>query len=122
MENLPGEETEGLPDSTAKIIIYRPKKIWGFMVTHELFDQDNFVTKLSNGNYHIYTVKPGIHKFYTKPDLGNCVTMNVENGKTYYLRCGVMSYFLFIGQPSFKLVNPAKAKRQIEKIKRHSRD
>lgn len=112
-KQAPSETGPETADSTARVVIYRPRRLFGSLVKYELYDNGQYVTEIKNGTEYVYTARAGVNKFYAKPDFGNSITVNLESGKTYYLRSRVMLYFFFLGHPSFRIMKPEKAKQKL---------
>jgi hypothetical protein len=115
-ENVPYTETvEDDKKEVAQVIIYRPKKFGGSAVGYDLYAGDKLITRVSSGTYYVYTLTPGLTEFSAKTESKNSITLNLEKGRTYYLKCGI-SAGIFIAHPSFEVVAPAVGQEESAKL------
>lgn len=75
----------------AVIHFYRPKDYNGSAISYHIkMDGDSVIGKASNGATFDYkTSSFGKHKFTGKTQKQDAVTLQVEKGQEYYIRCGV---------------------------------
>ncbi|NDP28506.1 MAG: hypothetical protein GZ087_13935 [Flavobacterium sp.] len=88
----------------ALIHFYRPNSGAGSMLGYKIKDKnDSIVGRLRNGEKFIYkTKKFGIQNFYGTLETKEEVTINIEKGKEYFVRCSV-NMGVALGRPEISL-------------------
>lgn len=80
---------------TAKIIIFRPNNFTNWSSNFSIFANQERICKLSNNRFVSYEVAPGAVSLKSRVSFGISETkdldLNVEAGKTYYVRCDLLS-------------------------------
>lgn len=71
--------------ATGKIVIYRPAVQLGGLFHESVFLNEKRIAKLCNGCYIEFELPAGEYRFRSN-DKKRGVALNVENGKTYYMR------------------------------------
>lgn len=89
----------------ATVIIYRKNSPSGFAVFYDVYANDKLITKVQNNTYYVTKQDAGLVTFsaMTEPPKVTA-SMNLEPGKTYYLKCGVNSG-MWVGRPSIGFVS-----------------
>jgi len=91
----------------------------GILETTALYsvEQDNqFIGSLEENAYLFVFSEPGNHIFTSNSESESAITINVEAGKTYYVKCDIKKG-LFAGHPRFKLADERKANEVIQYLK-----
>ncbi len=88
----------------ALIYFYRPNKVFGSIVYYTVKEDNKPITVLYNGSYYPYYTTEGKKNFKAKTEATNSISLNVENGKTYFVR-GTISFGVFVGHPKFEIVD-----------------
>lgn len=82
-----------LPDGANYAIVhfYRPKSYEGAIISYNIkMDNKEVVGKAANGAHFEYKITDfGKHKFYGKTKKQDFVTLDIEKGQEYFVRCGV---------------------------------
>lgn len=78
---------------SCKVYIYRERSYYSSVVTYKIYANDTLVVRLNNNSYYVYNCKPGRYAFSANKDVDTRVVLNVEAGKTYYLRLGLRTGF-----------------------------
>jgi len=105
---------EAQPDS-GLVYFYREKKFVGAAVSYNVREQDKIIGAIANGTYFFVHATPGEHTYKASTEADILKTVDVEAGKTYYIRCGVDMGFM-AGRPSLTLVAEAEAKSVIRDL------
>jgi hypothetical protein len=74
-------------------------------VVYDVYADTKYITKVANNTYFATKVDPGLVTFnaMTEPPKVTA-SMNLEPGKTYYLKCGV-STGMWVGRPALEFVS-----------------
>src|SRR5690349_10710079 len=87
------------------VIFYREKKLQGWAVSYNVRDGDKAIGGLPNGSYFAYHVTPGPHTFAASTESTSKRTIDVQAGKTYYIR-GELEMGMWVGRPHLTIVDP----------------
>lgn len=102
----------------ATVIIYRKNSPSGFTVVYDVYADSKYITKVQNNSYFTAKVNPGLVTFSAQTEPPKVTTsMNLEPGKTYYLKCGVSSG-MWIGRPSLDFVSESVGMSETAKMKK----
>ncbi|UII75847.1 DUF2846 domain-containing protein [Flagellimonas sp. HMM57] len=82
------------PIQNARVYVYRPANLVGFAWVFNLKLNGEKYAKIRNGKYFVLSLKPGKTTFGIKKKE---VTIDLEAGKTYYLRSFIQQGF-YIGK------------------------
>ncbi|MEI7661268.1 MAG: DUF2846 domain-containing protein [Bacteroidota bacterium] len=80
---------KGISGNKAVVYIYRPGRFTGAAVNYYVYANDIKVSekKLKNNSYLVFYAEPGIYKIWASVStIYISVELNVEAGKTYYVR------------------------------------
>jgi hypothetical protein len=108
-----GQNTE---KPTATVIIYRKNSPSGFAVHYDVLANAKYITKVTNNSYYAGQFDAGYVTFTARTEREASASMNLEPGKTYYLRCGV-STGMWMGVPSLEFVSENTGIVESSKIK-----
>lgn len=114
-----GNKESRLPEDAdyAKVYIYRPKMITGNLIGYKVrMDTDSVVCRVRNGEkceLKIYDF--GKHTFWGQTHAADSVTIDIERGKEYYIRCA-MNPGLLIGRPNLNLIENHIAIEEFEEM------
>jgi hypothetical protein len=103
-------------EQKATVIIYRRNSPSGFAVTYDVLANAKYITKVTNNFYYSGQFDVGYTTFTAKTEREVSASMNLEPGKTYYLRCGVSSG-IWMGVPSLEFVSENTGIVESSKIK-----
>ncbi|MDC9723997.1 MAG: DUF2846 domain-containing protein [Urechidicola sp.] len=103
------EEGKGL------VIFYRSKKFSGSAIKFTVKDNRGEYGQLTNGSIIYITVEPGSNTFWSQVISSDSITIDVEEGKTYYVK-GTTKMGAVAGRPKFNLVDEKKALKEIKKL------
>lgn len=103
--------------STSTIILYHPAKSFGSDFYYNVYLNDSIVYSTEWGTADTVSVKAS-KEYIIRAKTGRKETfpIQIEKGKTYYIRCGTKRHFL-ISRPSFELVEKDVAEKELIKIK-----
>jgi Protein of unknown function (DUF2846) len=109
-----------------QVIFFRPKSV-SFSEKCQVRERGVMLGRVGNGHYFILNVTPGTHQYATKVITDNAISLSVESGKTYFVKCKI-GEGVSIGRPllytsdrvsfeeklpSMSLENPKKMARDI---------
>ncbi|HNW89986.1 MAG TPA: hypothetical protein PKN48_10005 [Bacteroidales bacterium] len=102
----------------ATVIIYRKNSPSGLTVFYDVYADTKYITKVANNTYFATKVDPGLVSFnaMTEPPKVTA-SMNLEPGKTYYLKCGV-STGMWVGRPTLEFVSENTGISETAKMKK----
>jgi hypothetical protein len=102
----------------ATVIIYRKNSPSGFAVVYDVYADSKYITKIQNNTYFSTKVNPGLVTFSAQTEPPKVTaSMNLEPGKTYYLRCAVNSG-MWVGRPSLEFVSESVGMSETAKMKK----
>lgn len=88
----------------AIINVYRTGGV-GFLVNYDLYLGDSIICRVSsNFCKSIKIHKSGLNSLWAKTESKSEIPINIEFGKTYYVRCGI-NMGAFVGRPNLELVD-----------------
>ncbi len=121
-DNIPAEiSRDSLKSDYATVIMYRPSKFLLFAFDYDVYMGDSLIAEVSNGSYHIFeTKKTGRVSLWAKTEDKISLELNLEKGKTYFLRCGV-TFGILMAQPTFEIVDADVGRAETEDIKWQTR-
>ena len=97
--------TPPVSQEQSTVIIYRKNSPSGWAVTYDVYADTKFIIKVQNNTYFATKVDPGLVTFNAQTEPPKVTaSMNLEPGKTYYLKCGV-STGMWVGRPSLEFVS-----------------
>ena len=88
----------------ATVIIYPKNSPRGLAVVYDVLANNKYITKVKNAFYYAGQFDAGYTTFTARTEREVSTSMNLEPGKTYYLRCGV-STGMWMGVPSLEFVS-----------------
>ncbi|MBL7932269.1 MAG: hypothetical protein JNL60_10220 [Bacteroidia bacterium] len=92
----------------AQVIIYRPRSLPGWQIAYPLTANDSLIGEVTNGFFYSLKVRPGKVVFKARTGSMSSLTLFLEKGRTYYLKCGLSGGPLVAKQPKLELVKPSK--------------
>ena len=94
------------------VVFYRKKKFSGGAITFNVQDSDKNYGPLLNGGLITISVDPGERTFFSQVLSSDAVTLNIEEGKTYYVRASVKVGY-YAGRPKLEQVNEKTALKEM---------
>ncbi len=101
---------------TGLIYFYREKSFVGGGVSYAVSENGVKLGALKNGTFFIVRATPGRHFYEAKTESGESVRIDVEAGRTYYVR-GSVKMGVLAGRPELVQVTAAEAAGKLEKLK-----
>ena len=102
--------------SYALLYVYRPGGI-GPIVEYNLHIDDTIVCRVFNNSKFIVRINDvGKKTIWARTEARDEVTVDIEKGKVYFLKCGV-TMGAFVGHPKLNIVKAATGLRDFEKVK-----
>lgn len=82
-----------------QIVFFRPKKFAGGAIGFKVREGETELGKLRSGKYFIAAVEPGVHEYRVHSEAEDVLTMEVEDGETYYVQ-GTITMGVLTGRPN----------------------
>lgn len=99
------EETKGVkkvipapPEGKGQIVFYRPGGM-GFALGCGVNENGERLSALGAGKYFILPAEPGSHSYTVKSEATDLLTLEVEPGETYYVKCKI-KMGIMVGRPN----------------------
>jgi hypothetical protein len=103
--------------SASTIILYHPAKSFGSDFYYYVYLNDSIVYATEWGTADtVYVQASNEYIIRAKTGKKETFPIQIEKGKTYYIRCGTKRHFL-ISRPTFELVEKDIAEKELIKIK-----
>lgn len=111
---MPEVEDEILLDVDYAILnVYRYSGM-GSLVGYDLYLGDSVICRVKNNfKTTLHIKKDGLNTLHAKTEAKAEVPINIEMGKTYYLRCGI-KMGAFVGRPKLELMDSKTGKAEFE--------
>ena len=78
-----------------QVVFYRPGSIIGAALGCTVHEGEPEIARLGSGKFFVVPMAPGKHDFSTRGEAQDHITVEVEEGETYFVKCnigmGVMS-------------------------------
>jgi hypothetical protein len=110
------QNAQPVPQPKAKLIVYYPNISSLFAYSYDVYADNMFLTKVSYNSYYMTELSPGVHTFSAQSDRQVSISMNMESGNTYCLRCYKTNDIL-VSIPSLEFVSFATAARENTQIR-----
>lgn len=85
------------------VYFYRESSFKGAAIQYDVRDNGDVIGALQSGTYFYENATPGQHTYSSKTEASSEVTLNVEAGKTYYVK-GSISMGFMAGHPHLEIV------------------
>jgi hypothetical protein len=100
-------------EGKALVVFYRTKKFSGGAIQFNVRDSDKYYGPLKNGTIIKVNIDPGEHTFFSQVISSDAITLNVEEGKTYYVK-GTVKMGYYAGRPKFNQVDEKTALKEMK--------
>lgn len=87
------------PEGQGQVIFWRPGSFVGSAMGCGVNEGTERISALGNGKYFIVPMAPGTHEFNARSEARDNLTLEVEPGETYYVRCTIRMG-VFVGRPN----------------------
>ena len=90
------------PPDKGQVVFYRPGGAGGLvgcMVREGEGADETHLSKLTGNRYFTRLVDPGVHHYWAKSEATDRLTLEVEPGETYFVKCKI-SMGLVVGRPN----------------------
>ena len=77
------------PAGKGQIVFFRPSSFVGMAVYFKIRENEAELGKLSNGAYFVQVTDPGKHTFTAKTENTSKLTLEIDDGETYYVKGGL---------------------------------
>ena len=99
----------------ALVVFYRVKAFKGGAIRFNVQYSEGLIGTLGSGTYLYKQLEPGQYQFWSQVISQDSITLNVEAGKTYYVK-GEAQMGVFAGRPKFTQVSESQAKADLAKM------
>lgn len=107
------------PADKGQIIFYRPGGAGGLigcLVREGEGADEKRLSKLTGNRYFIHLATPGVHKYWVKSESTDRLTMEVEPGETYFVKCTI-AMGIIVGRPNLSPSDLAEFQKRGKKVK-----
>ncbi len=104
------------PADKAQIVFFRPSKFVGGAVGFKVREGEQELGKLRSGNYFIHFAEPGTHHYTVHSEAKDVLTMEVEEGETYFVQ-GTITMGVLAGRPNLSPSDEATFNGMADKLK-----
>lgn len=87
------------PTGTGQVVFFREKKFAGGGVRFKVRENGEELGKLGSGVYFVHTTQPGAHEYVVHSESEDVLTLEVEEGETYYVQ-GSITMGVLVGRPN----------------------
>jgi hypothetical protein len=88
-----GTLIQGQDSIASKIVVFRESNLMMAALSFKVYINNEMVSKIRNNTYYEYYCGPGEYEVYLRENPNNHLKINVEEGKTYYIKVGIVSNF-----------------------------
>ncbi len=107
---------EAISTGMGRVVFYRTSKMGGAAIPVNVSHASGVIGTLRNGSTFSRDFEPGLHTFWVKVIAEDSVTVNVEAGKTSFVR-GTTSMGVVVARPKLTLVDESEARAALAKLK-----
>lgn len=87
------------PAGVGHVVFFREKKFTGGGVRFKVRENGEELGKLSSGAYFVHAAQPGVHEYVVHSESEDVLTLDVEEGETYYVQ-GSITMGVLVGRPN----------------------
>ncbi|WP_202845378.1 DUF2846 domain-containing protein [Luteimonas saliphila] len=87
------------PAGAGQVVFFREKKFAGGGVRFKVRENGEELGKLGSGVYFVHTTQPGVHEYVVHSESEDVLTLEVEEGETYYVQ-GSITMGVLVGRPN----------------------
>jgi hypothetical protein len=107
-----GQQNQQTQRSGAIVHFYRSKSIVGAVLSPKLYMDGIHISNIKRNWKKTINIPAGMHIFTTKTEVTTEIRLQAEQGKEYYIRCGIGIGF-FVGHFKFTLVDAQLARQEM---------
>jgi hypothetical protein len=97
------------------VYFYRESSFKGAAIHYDISDNGTVIGALQSGTYFYENATPGPHTYSAKTEASSEVTLNVEAGKTYYVK-GSITFGFVAGHPKLEIADETAAQAALAKL------
>jgi hypothetical protein len=71
------------------VVFFRPGSLMGAALGCTVHEGDAEIARLGSGKYYTVDATPGKHEYFTKGEATDKLTLEVEDGETYFVKCKI---------------------------------
>ncbi len=87
------------PAGMGQVVFFRERKFTGGGVRFKVRENGEELGKLASGVYFVHVTPPGPHEYVVHSESEDVLTLEVEDGETYYVQ-GSITMGLLVGRPN----------------------
>jgi hypothetical protein len=72
-----------------QVVFFRPGSLMGAALGCTVHEGQPQIARLGSGKYYVVPMAPGKHEFSTRGEATDRLTVEVEEGETYFVRCNI---------------------------------
>ena len=77
------------PAGMGQVVFFRPGSMFGVALGCTVHEGEPEIARLGSGKYYVVTEAPGKHDFSTRGGGADKLTVEVESGETYFVKCNI---------------------------------
>lgn len=104
------------PTGMGQVVFFREKKFAGAGVRFKVRERDEELGKLGSGVYFVHPTAPGVHEYVVHSEAEDKLTLEVEEGETYYVQ-GSVTMGIMVGRPNLSPSDEAAFAAESAKLK-----
>ncbi len=109
-------EIPEVKEGQALVVFYREQRMAGAAIQFHVQQNAQPIGALTNGSVIFRDLDPGQYGFSSQVITGDSLSLTVEAGKAYFVQ-GTVRMGVYAGRPKFTVVDEARARTAIAKIK-----
>ncbi|HEV7621765.1 MAG TPA: DUF2846 domain-containing protein, partial [Flavisolibacter sp.] len=104
--------SQQLPNDRKAIVYVYRSSMWSGAYGYKLRQGDSTLYKIKFKSFYVMKLNEGTHYFWAKTIGRTDLTLTVEAGKSYFVKCGIKG---FIPKPKMILLSDEQAKKEASK-------
>lgn len=72
-----------------QVVFFRPGSIMGAALGCTVREGAGQIARLGSGKYYVVPAQPGRHEYFTTGEATDKLTMEIEEGETYFVKCNI---------------------------------
>jgi hypothetical protein len=103
------------PEGMGQVVFFRPGGMGGIMGC-QINENGARVSALGSSRYFVTPATAGTHEYYAQSEAKDTLTLEVEPGETYYVRCKI-KMGIMVGRPNISPSSPEEFAKYSGKLK-----
>ena len=72
-----------------QVVFYRPGSLMGAALGCTVHEGEPEIARLGSGKFYVVPMAPGKHDFSTRGEAQDHITLEIEDGETYFVKCNI---------------------------------